>query len=74
MDQNGHLTIVVDDDVCLRILSGVAERCGSSVRVATATWLELVLPDTLSPYQPRSRSDRRASTTRKAMGVLPVRG
>jgi hypothetical protein len=74
MDQDGHVKIIVDDDVCLRILNGVAKRCGGTVRIATVTRLELSLPNTISPYPPRSRFDRHAGTTPKAMGVLRVRG
>lgn len=74
MDQHGHVTIMVDDDVCLRILNGVVKNCGGTVRVATATWLELMLSNTISPYPQRPRSDRRASTMPEAMGVLTVRG
>ena len=69
MDQYEHVTITVDDDACLRILSSVAERCGGSVKLAVVTRLELTLPNA-----PRSRSDRRTGGTPKAAEALPIRG
>ena len=68
VDPDGHVTIMVNDDVPLRILSRVATICGSTVRVAAATRPEVMPPNTKSP--PRSGSDRRTSTTPNAMGVL----
>jgi hypothetical protein len=74
MDQHEQVTIMVDDDACLSILSSVAERCGASVKVAVVTRLALMVPNTISPDPPRSRSDRHASTAPKGLGALPVRG
>ncbi len=72
MDPNTHVTITVDDDACLSILSSVAERCGVTVKVAIVARLGLMLPN--ATRAPRSRSDGRAGATLEAMGVLPVRG
>lgn len=74
MDQHEHVTIMVDDDACLNILSSVAERCGASVKVAVVTRLALMVPKNISAYPPRSRSDRPARTTPKELGALPARG
>ncbi|HEV2186874.1 MAG TPA: hypothetical protein VGR70_06685 [Stellaceae bacterium] len=74
MNPHKHVTITVDDDACLGILSKVAERCGVTVQVAVVARLESMLPDTTSPRASRSRSDARVSATSEAMAVLPVRG
>ncbi|MGE5269428.1 MAG: hypothetical protein ACM3JG_07115 [Thiohalocapsa sp.] len=62
MASNGHVRIVVDDDVSLRILSGVAGRCGGRVRVAQITWLELTVPE-----RPGAPGRSRASSARQMM-------
>ena len=74
MNPNKHVTITVDDDACLGILSKVAERCGVSVQVAVVARLEAMLPNTASPRGSRSRSDALVSTTPEAAEVLPVHG
>ena len=59
MIPNGQVTIVVDDDASLRILSNIAKRCGGRVRVATVTWLELTVPEAAAPDGPPARADGR---------------
>ena len=73
MDQQGHVTIIVDDDVCLSILCEVAERCGGTARFVTAPRLELVLPDPVSPHT-RFQPDGHARAMPEVMRVLAVRG
>ena len=74
MNPRTHVTITVDDDACLGILSRVAERCGVSVQVAVVARLEAMLPNSTSPRGSRSRSDARVRATPEAEEVLPVHG
>jgi hypothetical protein len=70
MKRHGHVTIMVDDDTCLRIMCGVAERCGANVTSATATRLQLLLPNPAAPDALWRRPDRHAKATAETMGLF----
>ena len=71
MNRHGHVTILVDDDVSLSIMRGVAERCGGCVRGAAAG-LELTLPHSRPAYPPELAADRRPAAIPETIGVYRI--
>ncbi len=72
VNQHGHVTIVVDDDVSLNIMRGVAERCGGRIRGAAAG-LELTLPHARPAYTPECEAVRRPAEIPEPIGVFRIR-
>ena len=73
MKPTAHVTIVVDDDVCLRILSGVAQGCGGTIRVDRASRLELTLPNNPSGGTSRPRREEAPATILEGVDAFRIR-